>query len=330
MTLLRRRFLQLAAAAAVLPALVRVAAAQGYPSRPITLVVPFAAGGPVDVLARIMAERMKVSLGQPVIIENVAGAAGSLGVGRVARASPNGYTLSIGPGSATHVANGAIYALPYDVVEDFEPVGLIGTMSQLIVARKTFPANDLNELTAWLRANPDKALQGTSGVGSSGHIAGAYFQKATGTRYTFVPYRGLAPAMQDLLAGQVDMMIDVPTSSLPQLRAGTIKAFAVAAKSRLAGAPEIPTVDEAGLPGFHAPVWYALWAPKATPREVISSLNAALVEALADTTVRTRLAEIGQEVVPREQQTPEVLRELQKADIEKWWPIIKSANIKGD
>ena len=314
----------------MLPALVRRAAAQGYPSRPVTLVVPFAAGGPVDVLARIMAERMKVSLGQPVIVENVAGAAGSLGVGRVARASPNGYTLSIGPGSATHVANGAIYALPYDVVNDFEPVGLIGTMSQLIVARKTFPANDLNELTAWLRANPDKALQGTSGVGSSGHIAGAYFQKATGTRYTFVPYRGLAPAMQDLLAGQVDLMIDVPTSSLPQVRAGTIKAFAVAAKSRLAGAPEIPTVDEAGLPGFYAPVWYALWAPKATPREVIARLNAALVEALADTAVRTRLAEIGQEVVPREQQTPEALRELQKADIEKWWPIIKSANIKGE
>ena len=167
-------------------------------------------------------------------------------------------------------------------------------------------------------------------MGSSGHIAGAYFQKATGTRYTFVPYRGLAPAMQDLLAGQVDMMIDVPTSSLPQVRAGTIKAFAVAAKSRLAGAPEIPTVDEAGLPGFYAPVWYALWAPKATPREVIARLNAALVEALADTTVRTRLAEIGQEVVPREQQTPEALRELQKADIEKWWPIIKSANIKGE
>ncbi len=203
-------------------------------------------------------------------------------------------------------------------------------MSQLIVARKTFPANDLNELIAWLRANPDKALQGTSGVGSSGHIAGAYFQKATGTRYTFVPYRGLAPAMQDLLAGQVDMMIDVPTSSLPQVRAGAIKAFAVAAKSRLAGAPEIPTVDEAGLPGFYAPVWYALWAPKATPREVIARLNAALVEALADTTVRTRLAEIGQEVVPREQQTPEALRALQKADIEKWWPIIKSANIKGE
>ena len=284
----------------------------------------------MDVLARIMAERLKVSLGQPVIIENVAGAAGSLGVGRVARASPNGYTLSIGPGSATHVANGAIYALPYDVVNDFEPVGLIGTMSQLIVARKTFPANDLNELTAWLRANPDKALQGTSGVGSSGHIAGAYFQKATGTRYTFVPYRGLAPAMQDLLAGQVDMMIDVPTSSLPQARAGAIKAFAVAAKSRLAGAPEIPTVDEAGLRGFYAPVWYALWAPKATPGEVIARLNAALVEALADSTVRTRLAEIGQEVVPREQQTPEALRELQKADIEKWWPIIKSAGIKAE
>jgi tripartite-type tricarboxylate transporter receptor subunit TctC len=330
MTLPRRRFLQLAAPAALLPALVRVAAAQGYPSRPITVVVPFAAGGPVDVLARVMAEPMKASLGQPVIIENVAGAAGSLGVGRVARAAPNGYTLSIGPGSATHVANAAIYALPYDVVNDFEPIGMIGTMSQLIVARKTFPANDLRELIAWLRTNPDKALQGTSGVGSSGHLAGAYFQKATGTRYTFVPYRGLAPAMQDLLAGQVDMMIDVPTSSLPQVRAGTVKAFAVAAKSRLAGAPDIPTVDEAGLPGFYAPVWYALWAPRGTPREVVARLNAALVEALADDTVRTRLAEIGQEVVPREQQTPEALRELQKADIEKWWPIIKSANIKAE
>jgi tripartite-type tricarboxylate transporter receptor subunit TctC len=310
--------------------LARIAAAQGYPTRPVTLVVPFVAGGPVDVLARLMAEPMRVALGQPVVIENVAGAAGSMGVARVARASPDGYTLSIGPGSSTHVANAAIYALAYDVVKDFEPVALIGSMPELIVGRKTLPAKDLKELIAWLRANPGKPLQGTSGVGSAGHIAGVYFQKETGTRFAFVPYRGLAPAMQDLLAGQVDLMIDVPTSSLPQVRAGGIKAFAVTAKMRLAAAPDIPTVDEAGLPGFHASVWYALWAPKATPREVIARLNGAVVEALADSAVRTRLADIGQEIVPREQQTPEALRALQQTEIEKWWPIIKAANIKGE
>ena len=247
---------------------------------------------------------------------------------RVARASPDGYTLSIGPGSSTHVANGAIYALPYDVVKDFEPISLIGTMSEIIVARKTIPANDLKELIAWLRANPDKPSQGTSGVGSAGHIAGVYFQKETGTRFAFVPYRGLAPAMQDLLAGQVDLMIDVPTGALPQVRAGAIKAFAVTAKRRLAGAPDIPTVDEAGLTGFHASVWYALWAPKATPADVIARLNGAVVEALADPAVRARLGEIGQEIVPREQQTPQALAALQRAEIEKWWPIIKAANIK--
>jgi tripartite-type tricarboxylate transporter receptor subunit TctC len=330
MNLPRRRFLQLAAPAAALPVLARIAAAQGYPTRPVTLVVPFVAGGPVDVLARLMAEPMRVALGQPVVIENVAGAAGSMGVARVARASPDGYTLSIGPGSSTHVANAAIYALAYDVVKDFEPVALIGSMPELIVGRKTLPAKDLKELIAWLRANPGKPLQGTSGVGSAGHIAGVYFQKETGTRFAFVPYRGLAPAMQDLLAGQVDLMIDVPTSSLPQVRAGGIKAFAVTAKMRLAAAPDIPTVDEAGLPGFHASVWYALWAPKATPREVIARLNGAVVEALADSAVRTRLADIGQEIVPREQQTPEALRALQQTEIEKWWPIIKAANIKGE
>jgi tripartite-type tricarboxylate transporter receptor subunit TctC len=324
------RFLQLAAPIAVLPAIACVAAAQGYPARPVTLVVPFAAGGPVDVLARIMAERMKLSLGRPVIIDNVAGAAGSLGVGRVARASPDGYTLSIGPGSSTHVTNAAIYNLPYDVVKDFETAALIATMSEVIVGRKTLPANDLKELIAWLRANPDKASQGTSGVGSSGHIAGVYFQKETGTRFAFVPYRGLAPAMQDLLAGQVDLMIDVPTSALPQVRAGGIKAFAVTAKSRLAAVPDIPTVDEAGLPGFYASVWYALWTPRGTPNAAIGRLNGAVVEALADPVVRARLAEIGQEVVPREQQMPEALRMLQKTEIEKWWPIIKAAHIQGE
>jgi tripartite-type tricarboxylate transporter receptor subunit TctC len=330
MKLPRRRFLHLAAGGVALPAVSRIAVAQTYPSRPITMVVPFATGGPVDVLARIMAERMKVSLGQPIIIENLAGAAGSVGVGRVARAAGDGYTLSIGPGSSTHVVNGAIYALSYDVVKDFEPVSLVGTMSELIVAKRTMPANDLNGLIAWLKANPNKASQGTSGVGSAGHVAGVYFQKETGTRFQFVPYRGLAPAMQDLLAEQVDIMIDVPTSSLPQVRGGGIKAFAVTAKSRLAAAPDIPTVDEAGLPGFYASAWYALWAPKGTQKEVIAKLNAAVVEALADPTVRARLADIGQEIVTRDQQTPEALAAFQKAEIEKWWPIIKAANIKGE
>ena len=306
------------------------ATAQVFPSRPVTIVVPFAPGGPVDVLGRVMAERMKASLGQPVVIENVAGAAGSLGVGRVARAAPDGYTLSIGPGSSTHVLNAAIYALSYDVVRDFEPISLIGTMPQLVVARKSLPADDLAGLIAWLKANPEKATQATSGVGSAGHVAGVLFQQVTGTRFGFVPYRGLAPAMQDLLAGQVDLMIDVPTSALPQIRAATIKAYAVTAERRLAAAPAVPTAAEAGLPGFHASVWYALWAPAGTPGDVIARLNAAVVEALADPAVRQRLADIGQEVVPREQQTPQTLRVLQQSEIARWWPIVKAAGIKGE
>ncbi len=306
------------------------AQAQTFPARPVTLVVPYAPGGPVDVLARIMAERMKTSLGQPVIVENVAGAAGSIGVGRVARAAPDGYTLSIGPGYSTHVVNPVIYPLQYDVVKDFDPISLIGVMPEIIVARKNMPADNLKGLIDWLKANPDKATQGTSGVGSAGHVAGVLFQKLTGTRYAFVPYRGLAPAMQDLLAGQVDLIIDVPTSAVPQIRNGNIKAYAVTAKTRLAGAPEVPTSDEAGLAGFHATVWYALWAPAGTPKDVIGKLNAAVVDALADEAVRARLAEIGQEVVPRDQQNPQALAALQKSEIEKWWPIIKAANIKGE
>jgi tripartite-type tricarboxylate transporter receptor subunit TctC len=215
------------------------------------------------------------------------------------------------------------------VVTDFAPVGLIGTMPQMIVAKKEMPANDLAGLIAWLKANPDKASQGTAGVGSAGHIAGLFFQKLAGVRYQFVPYRGPAPAMQDLLAGQIDLMIDVPTSSLPQVRTGAIKAYAVTAKRRLASAPDIPTVDEAGLPGLLASVWFALWAPKGAPKEVVGRLNAALVEALADPAVRARLAEMGQEIVPQDQQTPEALAALQKAEIETWWPIIRAANVRG-
>lgn len=326
----RRKFLHLALGAAALPAASRIAIAQTYPSRPITIVVPFAAGGPNDTIGRIMTEPMRGSLGQPVIIENVPGANGTIGVGRVARAAADGYTLSIGSFNS-HVVNGAVYALSYDVLKDFEPVALLSSSGgSLIVAKKAVPATNLKEFIAWLKANPDKASAGIPGVGSSGHVYGALFQNITGTRFQHVPYRGAAPAMQDLVAGQIDMMIDTPVTSLPQVRAGTIKVYAVTAKSRLAAAPDIPTVDEAGLPGFYTSAWYAIWTPKGTPKNVIGKLNAAVVDALADPAVRMQLTDLGQEVVPRDQQTPEALGALHKAEIEKWWPIIKAANIKAE
>ena len=329
MTPARRRFLVLAAVAAALPAAAQNARAQAYPARPLTMVVPFAAGGPTDTIARIMGERMRATLGQTVIIENVTGAAGSIGVGRVARATPDGYTISIGHWS-THVVNSAIYQLPYDVLNDFEPVSLIAANAQLAVVRKSLPVNNLKELIDWLKANPDKASQGTAGAGSASHVSGVYFQRTTGTSFQFVPYRGTGPAMQDLVAGQIDLMFDQAANSLPQVRNGNIKAFAVTAKSRLASAPDVPTMDEAGLPGFYISVWHALWFPKGTPRDIVMKLNAAVVEALADPTVRKRLDELGQDIPTREQQTPEMLFAHHKAEIEKWWPIIKAANIKGE
>jgi tripartite-type tricarboxylate transporter receptor subunit TctC len=329
MKLPRRQFLHLAAGAAALPTVSRVARAQTYPERPITIIVPFAAGGPTDVIGRILAERMRVALGQAVIIENVSGANGTIGVGRVARAAPDGYTISIGHWS-THVVNGAIYQLQYDLLNDFEPISLIASNSYLIVAKNLVPANDLKGFIAWLKANPDKASEGTAGAGSPQHVGGVFFQNATGTRFQFVPYRGAAPAMQDLLAGQIDMIIDDPTNSLPHVCAGRIKAFAVTAKTRMAAAPDVPTVDEAGLPGFYFSRWHALWVPKATPKNIVGKLNAAITDALADPAMRTRLADLGQEIFPRDQQTPEALGALQKAEIEKWWPIIKAAGIKGE
>ncbi len=300
---------------------------QGYPNRPITVVVPFSAGGPTDTIARIMAERMRVSLGQSVLIENTTGANGSIGVGRVARAPPDGYTISIGHWS-THVINGASYALAYDVFNDFEPISLIATNPQLIVSKNAIPANNLQEFITWLKANPDKALAGTAGVGSASHVGGVFFQSKTGTRFSFVPYRGAAPLMQDLLAGQIDLAFDQAANSLPQVRAGKIRTYGVTAKDRLPSAPDIPTVDEAGLPEFYIAIWHALWAPRGAPQDVIGKLNAAVVDALADANVRARLADLGQGIPPREQQTPHALAAFHKAEIEKWWPIIKAANIK--
>jgi tripartite-type tricarboxylate transporter receptor subunit TctC len=328
MKLPRRNFLHLAAVAA-LPAISRIASAQAYPSRPITMIVPFAAGGPSDVLGRILAERMRASLGQPVIIDNVVGAAGSIGVGRVARAAPDGYTLVVANWS-THVANGALYTLPYDVVKDFEPVALATTNTFVVVARKSVPADDLKGLVAWLKANPNKASAGTAGVGNATHIVGVLFQNVTGTRFQFVPYRGTGPAMQDLVAGQIDIMFADTTTSLSHVASGAIKAYAVMLKSRLRSASDIPTVDEAGLPGLHFFGWFALFAPKSTPKGLITTVNQALVDALADSAVGQRVAAIGMEVPPRDQQTPEALAALQKAETEKWWPIIKAANIKGE
>ena len=327
MKLSRRQFMHLAAGAAALPAFPMIARAQAYPARPITLVAPFPAGGPVDTICRILGEHMHASLGQPILVENVAGAAGSLGVGRVARAAPDGHTLIVGQWS-THVANAAIYKLPYDTLTDFEPIALLSSNPGLIVGRKGLPANDLKELVAWLKANPDKATQGTQGIGGVGHIAGIFFQKVTGTTYQFIPYRGGTPMMQDLLAGQVDMLIDTPTLSVPQIRAGAIKGYAVMSKIRLAAVPDLPTVDEAGIPGLYLVQWNAVWAPKGTPHDIVMKLNQAIVRAMADPSVRQRLADLGQTIYPADQQTPEALAAFQKTEIEKWGPIIASANIK--
>ena len=326
MNLRRRQFLSLAAAAAVAP-VAGPARAQAFPSRPITIVVPVPAGGALDTNARLVASGMSAALGQPVVIENVTGASGSIGTGRVARAAPDGYTLVYGA-NVTHVLNAAVYNLNYDVVADFEPIALIGETPWLIVGKKDLAAKDLRELIAWLKANPDKGTCGTAGPGSPSHIAGVLFQQVTDTRFQFVPYRGVAPVIPDLVGGQIDIAILDPITTLPQIRAGRIKAFAMMSKNRTSTAPEIPTTDEAGAPGVHMSPWQAMWAPKGTPKDIIAKLNSAVVAALDDAAIAKKFAEQSYELTPRAERTPEFLAQFHQSEIKKWWPIIKAAGIK--
>jgi tripartite-type tricarboxylate transporter receptor subunit TctC len=306
------------------------AVAQTYPSRPVTLVVPFGAGGPVDTLARILAERMKEPLGQNVLVETVTGASGSLGVGRVVRAPPDGYTVSIG-NWPTHVVNGAIMTLPYDLLKDLEPVTLLAANPYVVVARKDLPAATLPELIAWLKANPEKGTEGTGGPGSGQHVSGAYFQKVTGTSFRFVPYRaGSVDVIRDMAGGHIDITFDQAITALGHVRAGTVKALAVTQKGRLAAAPDIPSVDEAGAPGVYITTWTGLWLPAGTPKDIVAKLAAAARFALADPAVARRLAELGQEIFPVDQQTPAGLAAFHKAEIEKWWPLIKAAGIRAE
>ena len=303
------------------------ASAQSYPSRPVTVIVPFAAGGVTDIVARIVSERMKTALGQSVIIENVSGAGGTIGVTRLFRAAPDGYTLVVGQWTS-HVGAGAMYPVPFDYLNDFEPVSMLSVAPLWIVGRSGLPGKDLRELIAWLKANPDKASAATTGLGSGIHMCLVYFQNMTGTKFPLAPYRGAAPLMQDMLAGQIDLSCPEAGQTLPQYRAGHIKAYAVLTEKRWFAAPDVPTIDEAGVPGLHFPFWHAIWAPKGTPKDVIAKLNAAVVETLADPGVRQRFNELGHEIAPREQQSPAALAAYHKAEIDKWWPIIKAANIK--
>ena len=305
------------------------AAAQAYPTRPITMIVPLATGGSTDVIARIVAEGMRPTLGQPVVVENITGAGGTIGVGRAARAAPDGYTINLGQWG-TNMANGAIYPLQYDVIGDFEPVALIASQPFLIDSRKNLPADDLKGLIAWIKANPDRVSEGNSGIGTPSHVAGILLQNTLGLRWQMVPYRSAGLSMQDLIAGQIDILLDTPAVSLPQVQAGTIKAYAVTAKSRVPVAPDIPTVDEAGLSGFYFSFWHAIWVPKGTPKPIIAKLNEAVVNALADANVRKRLTDIAQDIYPRDQLTPEALAAFHRSEAEKWWPIIKAAGIKAE
>jgi tripartite-type tricarboxylate transporter receptor subunit TctC len=327
MRLQRRHFLQLAAGAAVLPALTGAAAAQAFPTRPITMVVPVPAGGALDTNARLVASGMSATLGQTVVIENVTGAAGSTGTGRVARATPDGYTILYGA-NVTHVLNPAVLNLNYDVVKDFEPIALIGNTPWLFAVKNDLPVKNLPELVAWLKANPDKATFGTAGQGSPSHIGGVLFQQVTGTKFRFIPYRGTAPVIPDLVSGQIDMAILDPITSLPQHRAGKFRILAVMGKQRGAGSQDIPTSDQAGAVGVYTEPWQGMWAPAGTPKDVIAKLNAAVVSALTDPAISKKFADSSYILTPRANLTPEFLAKFHKEEMDKWFPIIKAAGIK--
>jgi tripartite-type tricarboxylate transporter receptor subunit TctC len=316
---------RLALAAAVLALAMGTAIAQDFPSRPITLVLPFPAGGPTDTIARIIAEPMHAALKQPVIVENVTGAGGTIASSRVAHAAPDGYTLILGH-LATHVILPATMSLNYDVQKDFEPIALIADAPQGIAGRATLPASNLAELITWMKANPGASV-GSNGVAGPSDISAIYFRQRTGTSFQLVPYRGAAPLLQDLIGNHIDLSFLLLSGLLPQLKAGQLKAFAVLSNRRTPAAPDVPTTDEAGLPGLYASIWHGIWAPKGTPTEIVAKLNAAVVQSLANPVVKRRFADLGQDIWPREQQTPEALAQFQKAEIEKWWPIIKAGNL---
>ena len=317
----------LLASLCILTAVTGHAFSQAYPSRPITIVVPFAAGGPTDTIARIMGERIRAAVGQPVIIENTSGAGGSIGVTRVARSAADGYVIGIGH-VGTHVINGAIYNLPFDLLKDLAPVAVIASNPQILTARKNMPAQNLVELIAWMKANSGKITFGTSGAGTPSHVSSIALQSRLGVKGQIVPYRGTGPAMQDLMAGQIDILFEQAANALPQVNGGTIKAYAVTANKRLPAAPQVPTTDEAGLPGFYMSIWHALWMPKGAPPEAIAKVAAAIQTALKDPETQKRLGELGQEIPEASLQTPEGLGAHHKAEIEKWWPLIKAAGIK--
>jgi tripartite-type tricarboxylate transporter receptor subunit TctC len=321
--------LSLAAAFATVT-LTSAAFAQGYPNRPVAFIVPYGAGGPVDVLARALSEPMRAALGQPIVIENIVGANGTIGVGRAVRAEPDGYTVSIG-NWPSHITNGAIYNLNYDIQKDLVPVARLPQNPYIAVIRKDFPVKDFNELIAWLKANPDKATEGTAGLGSGQHISGVYFQKVTGTKFQFVPYKsGSSDIIRDITAGHIDFTFDQAITSLSHIKGGNVRALAVTSDKRLEAAPDIPTVDEAGAPGIYISTWYGLWVPKGTPQEAIDKLGEAARTAMADPALRQRLSNLGQQIPPPEQQSAAALAAYTKAEIDKWHAIIKEAGIKAE
>ncbi len=327
MSLSRRKLIHLAAGVGAAGAYPRFASAADYPNRPVTIIVPFAAGGATDILARMIADPMGKSFGQTVVVEDLAGAAGAIGVGKVAHSSPDGYTLCVGT-LTTNVLIGGLYKLDFDVLNDLTPIAELAYEPLLICVKNSLPVHDLKELIAWLKANPGKASVGIPGVGSTGNLAGLSFQKATGTTFQFVPYRGDGPAVQDMMAGQIDMMIEPSSNFTAHVKAGTIRAIAVPSKTRMTSLPEVPTTDEAGLPGFYASIWFGMWAPKGTPQDVLDKIHAATVAALKNDSVKDKLNSLGQQISSTDLQSPAAFTAFQKAEADKWWPIMKEAGIK--